>query len=69
MWTCEFGKSWKDPPCQGECVLFYYVPGIDPNWPWLVARCKEHPLEELYKKEGFQQLSADEFLILEVHEA
>jgi hypothetical protein len=69
MWTCDFGSNWKIVPCPGPVTLFYCVTGLDPDRPWLVTRCDRHPLEELYKNTGFQQLSADEFLILEVHEA
>jgi hypothetical protein len=65
---CEFGHNWKSQPCPGEVVLFYSVVGIDRLW--LVARCKDHPLEDLYKKDGqYWEHTADEFAVLEVHEA
>ena len=67
MWVCSYASNWKHPPCPGVCVLFYNVNGLE--GPWLVARCKDHPLEELYKTTGFAQVTADEFLVLEVHES
>jgi hypothetical protein len=33
-----------------------------------VVRCKDHPLEELYKDRGFEQVTADEFMVLEIHD-
>ncbi len=66
-WTCSYASNWKHPPCPGECVLFYNVNGL--SGPWLVVRRKDHPLEELYKDRGFAQVTADEFLVLEVHES
>ena len=67
MWTCSYASNWKNPPCSGECVLFYNVNGLE--GPWLVVRCKDHPLEELYKDRGFEQVTADEFMVLEIHES